>query len=464
MNAPPLPFDLVIRGGTVVTADSMARADVGIVGEQIAAIGPDLRGRQELDATDKLVLPGGIDAHVHLTLPDAHESEPHTCDDFYSGSRAAAHGGVTTIGNMTFPWLGQTLLDAIERDAADATRNSVVDVILHAVLTDPETQPLADIPQLAARGHTSLKMFTSFAGFTTQPEIYLEAMRLAAEAGMITLIHCEDAAMLTHATARLMADGRGAIANYALSRPIAAEAVATARAAAFAELTGAPTYIVHLSSGAALEEVRRGRAAGAPLTVETRPLYLYLTEERFAAPDGAKYIGQPPLRTAADVAALWRGLADGEINTVCTDHYAWHYADKVVPGMTVETIRPGVADLETLMPMLYSEGVNKGRISANRFVALTSTNAAKLFGLFPRKGTIAPGADADIAIWDPHLAKPVRAAEMCSNSDYSVYEGWAVTGWPVTTISRGDIIFADGQVTTDRGRGRLPHRAETRPL
>jgi dihydropyrimidinase len=261
-----------------------------------------------------------------------------------------------------------------------------------------------------------------------------------------------------------MAEGRGAIANYPLSRPIASEVSATARAVAFAEVTGAPSYIVHLSSAGALAEVRRGRERGVPLTVETRPLYLHLTEERFAEPDGAKYVGQPPLRTPTDVKAIWDGIANGEVNTVCTDHAPWLYADKVVPGMDVTNIRPGVADLDTLMPMLYSEGVVKGRISANRFVQVTSTNAAKLFGLFPRKGTIAVGSDADLVIWDPKLTKPIRAADFATACDYSPYEGWEITGWPSITVSRGEVIYQDGKVIGRRGRGQVPHRGKTLQL
>ena len=463
MDTDPDAFDLVVRGGTVVTADARFRADVGVRAERIAQVGGEMRARREVDAHDKFVLPGGVDAHVHLTPSDPPGIEPAWCDDFYSGTRAAAAGGVTTVGNMAFPYPGETLPAAVARDAAAAERNAVVDVLLHPVLTDPTTLPLADIPLLAEAGHTSLKFFMSFGGFAADPAAYLEAMRLAGEAGMLTLVHCEDAAMLEHALARLIATGQTAVTHYPRTRPVAAEVAATARIVAFAEETSAPTYVVHLSCAGALDEIRRGRARGVPLFVETRPLYLYLTEERFAEPDGAKYVGQPPLRTAADVEALWHGLASGEIDTVCTDHAPWLYADKVFPGVDVTNARPGVADLDVLMPMLYSEGVAKQRITVNRFVALTSTNAAKLCGLFPRKGTIAPGADADLVVWDPELTKPVRAADFASSSDFSPYEGWVVTGWPVVTISRGAVVFEDGQVTDERGRGRLPRRGRTQP-
>lgn len=454
-------FDLVIRNGTVVTADSRFSADVGIRGETIAQIGGEMTGAREIAATGKFVLPGGIDAHVHLTPTEDMLAGPRWCDDFASGTRAAAAGGVTTVGNMTFPRGRETLVEAIAREAAEAERDAIVDVFLHPVLTDPRTQPLTDIPALAAAGHTSLKYFMSFAGFTVDPTPYVEAMRLAREAGMITLIHCEDAAMLAYALERLLAEGKEAIEHYPQSRPIAAEVSATARAVAFAELTGAPIYVVHLSCAGALDAVRRGRERHASLWIETRPLYLYLTEERFAEPDGAKYVGQPPLRTPADVEAIWRGIAADEIDTVCTDHAAWRLADKVVPGVNVATVRPGVADLETLMPMLYSEGVVKGRITAQRFVAVTATNAAKLFGLFPRKGTVAVGSDADLVIWDPNRTKPVRAAGFHSNSDFSPYEGWEVTGWPAMTISRGEIVFDQGRVLGTPGRGRLLRRGPT---
>lgn len=457
MTAPS--FDLVVRGGTVVTAGSRAEADIGVVAERIAQIGGEMRGRREIDAAGKLVLPGGVDAHVHLSQPEPPGIQPEWCDDFASGTRAAAAGGITTVGNMTFPWPGQGLTEAVARDEAAVAREAIVDVVLHPVLTDPSEQPLAEIAELAAAGLTTLKFFMSFGGFVADAAPYLAAMRLAAEHGLLTLVHCEDAAILAGALGYLIETGQTGVEHYPRARPVTAEVAATARIVAFAEETGAPTYVVHLSSAAALDEVRRGRARGVPLAVETRPLYLHLTDDRFNEPDAAKYVGQPPLRTVADVDALWSGLANGEIDTLGSDHAPWRYADKVFPGVDVTSVRPGVADLDVMLPLLFSEGVGRGRISLDRFVELTATAPARLLGLSPRKGTIAPGADADLVVWDPTLTKPIRATGFASNGDFSPYEGWEVTGWPVATISRGLVVFNRGRYDGEPGRGRVLRRA-----
>jgi len=455
------PYDLVLRGGTIATAAGRFEADLAVAGGRIAQVGGAMGGRREIDARGKLVLPGGVDPHVHLSHPEPPGDGPAWCDDFSSGTRAAAAGGITTVGNMTFPWPGQSLRQALDRDAAAVRQEAIVDVLLHPVLTDPTEQHPTELADLAAAGQPTWKFFTSFGGFVADPAPYLAAMRLAAAHGLLTLVHCEDAAILAAALDHLRATGRTGVEHYPRSRPTTAETAATARIAAFAEETGAPTYVVHLSSAAALAEVGRGRARGASLFVETRPLYLFLTEERFAEVDGAKYAGQPPLRTAGDVEALWRGLAAGEIDTIGSDHAPWRYADKVFPGVEVAAVRPGVADLEVMLPLLFSGGVVRGRLSLERFVELTATTPARLLGLAPRKGTIAPGADADLAVWDPTLTKPVRAAEFASNGDFSPYEGWPVTGWPEVTISRGEVVFADGQIVGAQGRGHVPRRGRT---
>ena len=277
----------------------------------------------------------------------------------------------------------------------------------------------------------------------------------------MTLLHCEDGAMLRQAGQKLIAEGRGAVANFPDARPVAAEVAAVDQAIGIARRTGAPVYIVHLSSAAALDRCRRARAAGLPVYVEARPLYLHLTRERFAEPEAAKYAGAPPLREASDRDALWAGLAAGDVDTLCSDHAPWTLDAKLDPALNAVTARQGVADLETLMPMLYSEGVLAGRISLDQFVALTSANAARIFGLYPRKGAIAVGSDADIALWDPRYRRTIDGARMQSLSGYSVYDGWQVQGWPKFVIRRGQLVLADGQITARPGDGEWLRRTTT---
>ena len=455
-------FDLVIRGGTLVTAGETGVADLGVQDQRVAQIGGEMRGRREIGAAGRYVFPGGVDVHVHLSQPSPlAPGRELWVDDFFSGSLAAIAGGITTVGNMTFQWPGETLEDALARDLDAARRDAAVDVILHPVLAEPADEVIAKIPRLADAGHTSLKIFMTRPNFEPQLERYLEAMRRAAAAGMLTLVHCEDGALMRFVHRRLAAEGRDAVRYYPESRPVYTESSATERAIAMSQATGAPIYVVHLSSSAALAHCRRARAAGQRVYVETRPLYLYLTRERFEEPDGAKYVGAPALREPADVEALWDGLGSGDIQCVCTDHAPWNLRQKLDPTLTVATARQGVADLETLMPMLFSQGVVKRRLSVSRFVELTSTNAAKLFGLYPQKGTIAVGADADLVVWDPEQRRTIDGASMQSRAGYSVYDGFDVQGWPVYTVSRGEIVMDRGTVTAERGRGRWVRRGPT---
>ncbi len=456
--------DLAIRGGTIVTPDTFSVADLGIHQGRVVQIGGTITADKEIDAAGRYVLPGGIDMHVHLSSVEIGGGTFRWADDFASGSRAAAAGGITTMGNITFPLPGEGLQASIDRTAVEAGRDSIVDFVLHPVLLDPSPERLAEIPRLAEQGHTSLKIFMILGEFDARAREYLEAMSLAGRHGLMTLIHCEDACVISVLTQRLLAAGRGDLAYYPDSRPIYAESAAVARAAAFCEAAQAPIYIVHLSSRDALEEASRARARGLPVYVETRPIYLHFTSEKFAGPDGPLYVGNPPLRSAEDIAALWSGLSTGTIQTCCTDHAPWMRDQKMEPGLTIVTAPAGVADLETLMPVLFSEGVRKGRLSLQHFVDATSTNAAKLFGLFPQKGTIAVGSDADLAIWDPHLSRTVKSVEGQSNSDYSLFEDWTVTGWPITTISRGEVIYDGGRITAENGRGRLARCGPTMKL
>ncbi|MEM9652220.1 MAG: amidohydrolase family protein [Actinomycetota bacterium] len=464
-------MDTVITNGTVVTGGTEAVADVGITDGAITHLaGPgtlaDADGATVIDATGRYVLPGGIDAHVHLTPPGTEPGSWSWVDDFEVGTRAAAAGGITCVGNMSFPRKGEQMIAGLERDRTDAETNAIVDHFQHPVLLDPSDEGIAQIEELAEAGHTSIKIFLSFHRFDRNVVGYLKAMQAAAAAGTLVMVHCEDPAIM-HCCGTALAEagpapGTSIAADYPKARPVEAERIATERAVGYCATSGAPTYVVHLSSKAALDACRKGRARGLPLYVETRPIYLHLNESRFREPDGAKYVGAPPLRTDADRDALWAGLADGTVSTVCTDHAPWTLEQKLDPSLTAATLRHGMAELETMLPVLWSEGVATGRISVARFVELTSTRSAKLFGMYPRKGTIAPGSDADLVVWDPNATRIVDGSSMHSNAGYSPYDGWTVTGWPELTISRGEIIARGTDVTGAPGRGRTVLRARFR--
>jgi dihydropyrimidinase len=448
-------FDLVIRGGTVATPGSVMVVDIAVEGGVIAQLGGSMEGKREIDACGKEVFPGGVDMHVHLTQPrEPAPGAPAWVDDFSSGSRAAIAGGVTTLGNMTFQRPGETLRQALDRDLAAAKDIASVDYVLHPALADPSAANIAQIPGLAAEGHTSLKVYMTLPQFESRAGEYLSALQVAGEHGVITMFHCEDGTIIRAASRKLLAQGSVHPSRFPETRPVSAETAAVDRAIELARSTRSPVYIVHLSSADALARCRPARAEGVPVFVETRPLYLYLTRERFDLPDGAKYVGAPPLRETADVDALWAGLASGDIDCVGTDHAPWRLEHKLDPALDATNQRQGVADLETLMPMLYSEGVRTGRISLSRFVELTSTSAARLFGLYPRKGAIAVGSDADLVIWDPAARRTVDGSRMQSKAGYSPYDGWDVQGWPESTISRGDVLLDGGRLTAMPGRGR----------
>ena len=456
--------DLTIRGGTIVTASSRYQADIAVEGGRIVQIGGDMTSDQVIDATDRLVLPGGLDMHVHLTSAANDDLEFRWVDDFASGTRAAAAGGVTTVGNMAFPLPGESPMQTIERTRLEADSKALIDYVVHPVILDAALVSPEELDLLRAAGHSSLKIFMILGNFEATSRRYLEVMQHASDRGMLCMVHCEDECIIGHLTERLVQQGRTGSEWYGASRPVFSEEVAVTRAIGFAEAADAPIYIVHLSSQAALEACHRARARGVPVYVETRPLYIHLTDEKLEESDGAKYIGAPPLRKRSDADALWNGIWAGDIQTFCTDHAPWNLDAKLDPSMNVATFRQGVADLETLLPMLFSEGVVKERISLHRFVEVTSTNAARLFGLFPRKGTIAVGSDADMVVWNPAETRIVDSGHTETASDYSPYEGWEVTGWPEITVSRGEIVFEDGRAADLPGRGRLVESGPTQML
>lgn len=451
-------MDLVIRGGTIITASDTTHADLGVQDGRIVQVGGEMaRATRELDARGLFVFPGGVDVHTHLSRTPGAER----VDDFFHGSAAAAAGGITTICDYAFQTRGRTLRQAAEQERADGEANSVIDFGLHLVLGDPSSTSLEEMPALIAEGYPSYKIFMNQHRFNQRALDYLRAMGVAGVNGGIVNIHAEDETIISYLSEQLLAAGKTEPRYFPQSRPAVSEVVAAARAVAMAEVARCPIYLVHLSSAGALSVLRAARARGLPIFGEVRPIYLYLTEERFegSREEAAKLIGNPPLRSPADMAALWEALRNGDIQTVATDHLPWGPERKTDPSLTFATIEPGMSNLETLLPMLYSEGVVKGRISVNRFVELIATNPARLFGLHPRKGSIVAGADADLVLFDPDRRVTVRHEAMHSRAFYDPFEGFEVQGWPRVTVSRGEVIFQDGDVTGARGRGRFLPRA-----
>ncbi len=448
----PVP-ELFIRGGTVVNADMTMKADVRILGERIGEIGPDLQpgaGARVVDATGHLVMPGGIDPHAHL--------QGGFVDDLTTGTAAAVAGGITTVGTFAYPAGDENPLEAMDRSLAEVERLAIGDVFFHASSWPPTPDFAAMMPGLAERGQPSHKVFMTRADFGARRGALIEVLEAARDAGVRTLMHCEDGAMLAAALERLRAQGRTSLAHFAESRPEVAEIAATQEAVALCSFTGAPMHLVHLSSQRALEAARNPAFGDLPLTIETRPLYLYFTSEWLRGPQGPLYIGQPPLRGAADVEAMWAGLLDGRIDMLATDHAPWTRAQKLDPELNIARLRPGVSDLRFVRPVLFSEGVRSGRITAERYVEITSTAAARAFGLYPERGVIREGAFGDVMILDPERVHEVVADDDPSNADYTPFEGWSLTGWPVMTVRRGEVVYEDGRVTARAGSGRPARR------
>ena len=423
------------------------RADVGVQDGRIVAIGDVARAARELDAAGKLVLPGCVDLHTHLASTPTFTP----LDDFEHGTRAAIAGGVTTVCSMVYQ--EGTLRAGIERGLRDAER-SLADFAFHVVVTDPSDAAISELPSLARDGHSGLKVFMVAPRFVERITDYVRLLRAAAGAGMLVAVHAEDHDIVARATAELHAAGHDGVRYFPESRPAAAEEAAIRAAAELAAKTGASLYFVHLSSRVALAALAEAKARALRVHGETRPLYLDLTRERFDGPDAALWVGQPPLREREDVDAIWDALRGGLLDTVGTDHYPHRRAAKLAPGLAFDRVPPGVANLETLLPMLYSEGVRRGRLTVERMVDVLATSPARIAGL-RGKGEIAVGSDADIVIFDPEYTRTIRASEMHSACDYDPYEGWEVTGWPTVTVLRGVVAYMNGEILAPAGAGRL---------
>jgi dihydropyrimidinase len=453
-------YDMVIRGGKIATAADIFMADIAIRGEQIAAIGADLgAGTLEIDARDKLVLPGGVDAHCHIDQPSTDGSV--CADDFRTGTMAAACGGTTTIIPFALQMKGQSLRDAVSdyhRRAAPA----MIDYAFHIIVSDPSEQVLGqDMPALVGDGYTSFKIYMTYDDLKLNDRQILDVLATARREGALVMVHAENYEVIAWLTDRLEQAGKIAPKYHATSRPSPVEREATHRAITLAEIAGVPILLVHVSAGEAIEQIRWAQSRSLPIYAETCPQYLYLTEDDLARPgfEGAKCICSPPPRGKDNQATVWQALRDGVFQVVSSDHAPTRYdhsKGKMIRGQSgsFRYVPNGVPGIETRLPLLFS-GISNGRLDLRTFVALTATNPARIYGLYPRKGSLAIGADADITVWNPQRQVTITNDKLHHNVDYTPYEGITVTGWPVMTLSRGQIVMKDGQVTASPGRGKF---------
>jgi dihydropyrimidinase len=457
-----MQFDTIIRDGTVVTASDTYASDIGVTGGRIAAIARDLpadNARTLLDAKDFLVIPGGIDVHTHLDMPFGGTT---SSDDFETGTRAAAFGGTTTLIDFAIQYKGQSLRQALDTWMKKAEGKAVADYAFHCIITDVGGAQLEEMGALVREGISTFKLFMAYPGvFMLDDATIFRAMLQAAKHGGMICMHAENGGAIDVIVRRALAEGKTAPKYHALTRPTTAEAEATARAIALAEMAGAPVYIVHLSCNESLEKVREGRDRGLPVYAETCPQYLYLSIDNFDAPgfEGAKYVFTPPLREKWHQEKLWQGLARDTLQVVSTDHCPFCYKEQKELGKDDFTKIPnGGPGVEHRLSLIYSGGVHGGKFSANRFVELVSTAPAKLFGLYPRKGTIAVGSDADLVVFDPNAEQVISAKTHHMRVDYSMFEGIRVTGLPKVVLSRGRVIVQDGKFTGRAGAGEFIRR------
>jgi dihydropyrimidinase len=454
-------LDLLIQNGRVVTDKQLLDADVAVEGEQIAGLfrrGQALEARRTIDASGLYVVPGGIDSHVHFDMEFMGKSK-HT---FESGTIAAAFGGTTTVIDFTLDLRlrGLSPLEQLERRRKQAEGRAVVDFSFHCVISDGSDATLAQIGQIVDYGVPSFKMFTVYreADLYVDDATLFNVMRRLRELGGMPVVHTENADLVDYCTARLLAEGKRSPSHYPGSRPVVAEAECIRRTIFLAKSAGSAVYVVHIAAREAAEAVRRARADGQPVYGETCPHYMLLTESMYARPDGYNYVMSPPLRTETDNAALWEGLAGGWLSTVSSDDNSIDVEDKQAGRESFDRSSPGCVDVETRVPLLYSCGVAHNRLSLQRMVEVMATNPARIFGLYPRKGTIAPSSDADLVLIDPAARKTVSVDSMHMQVHYSPYDGWDLVGLPVTTISRGTILVENGAFVGPPGHGRFRSR------
>jgi dihydropyrimidinase len=454
-------FNLIIKNGTIVTATDKYVADIGIQGSKIVVIGSNLSSEHAaiIDATGKYIFPGGVDVHTHLDMPF---SGAHSTDDFTTGTIAAACGGTTTIVDFCLQSKKQTLHQALDIWHTKADNKAVIDYGFHIGVADMNDAVLAEMAELMRNGYPSYKFFMTYKDFYVTDDVILKALLCSRDNGGLVSVHAENFYVVTYMVEKFRSAGKNAPKYHALSRPSLVEGEATGRAIKLARLVDAPLYVVHLTCKDALDEVVCARAKGARIMAETCPQYLLLSSDNYDEPDfnGAKYVISPPLRPKANQESLWQGLHDGNLLTVATDHCPFDFKGQKEMGRDFFGLIPnGMAGIETRMALLFDRGVNAGKISLNKFVELTATNPAKIFGMYPQKGSIAIGADADIIVFDPKLKRTITKALLHENVDYTPYEGFEVIGYPEMTISRGEVIVKNNNFIGKVGRGKFLARS-----
>ncbi len=469
----------LIKNGTLVTAAESFKADLLIDGDAITLIGANLPGdgARVVDAGGKYVLPGAIDVHTHLELPFGGTV---SSDDFYTGHKAAAFGGTTFHIDFAMQAKGERLHTTVERWHAKSKDKAVLDYGYHLGITDLTDEVLNEIPAMGAEGIPSLKLFMAYKGVLQIDDTTLfKTMMKAAEHGMLIMVHAENGDAIDVLVKKALAEGCTTPEWHALTRPDWCEGEATGRAVALAGIAGAPLYVVHVTCAKAVNAIAAGRAQGVKAMGETCVQYFHFTIDDLRRPDGAKWVCSPPMRTKADNAALWEAVRNNALQAISTDHCPFFFdgtqaityegqpikiAGKELGKNDFSKIPNGLPCIEDRMTILWTYGVGQGHLSLNRLVELTCTNPAKIFGLYPKKGTLAVGADADVVIWDPNKTKTMSAANSHQRTDYNLYEGWEITGLPEKVYRRGELLVDGDQWHGKPGAGRWVPRASHTPV
>ena len=454
-------LSLLIKGGTVVSGGVRRVADVLVAGEKIIDVEPSIRADAQtvIDARGKFVFPGAIDVHTHMQLPVGGTV---SSDDFFTGTRAAAFGGVTTILDFAMQSRGESLEQAAAKRRSEAEGRVCIDYGLHLGVTDLTDETMTEIPAMIDQGYPTFKLFMAYPELAVDDGELYAVLKTVSQAGGMVGVHAENMHLIRRFVRTLLSEGKTAPMYHEVSRPALAEAEAVTRAIMLAAETQSRLYFFHLSTGRGLAAIREARQKGLPVYAETCPQYLLLTKDRYREPDfrAARYVISPPLRTAEDQEALWSGLDDGSLQVVGSDHCPFRTDQKKLGEASFDRIPNGGPGVETLLPLLLSEGVGKGRLRLERLVEIVSTEPARLFGLYPRKGAVMAGSDADLVVIDPDRKVALSAETLHMNVDYTLYEGWVLKGYPDITISKGNVLCSQGRFFGAPGQGKFLARSK----